>query len=330
MRFPSIDLHLISLAYIIPCAVSRVLELLLILAAIIMSQSPTPRSGDTSPRAGPYTIAEERSVPPVAPTLASQVQEALMLGHDVSMSVVVEQVEHVPVPETPPIASGVDTPVQVFWKYCVSCGSKPASLQQKFCGECGASLLTPDINRHNANMSDILAGSLLASPAGHPQRETAPAPAVPESASPQGQLSHALEVLGNLWQSRNESSHPFPVAPKSWDHASQSVSPSLLPLGDVPKTEDAMFEAACAESLRHPQPVPFGAVSDPPRGRTPVDSWCPPYEPPVARTALDVSHYQVERFGMDQPSNFSSGPTMPRPALPQVLTFQLIVRSLDG
>ena len=93
------------------------LESLLIPAAIIMSQSPTPRSGEASPRAGPYTIAEERSVPTVAPTLASQVQEALMLGHDVSMSVVVEQVEHVPVPETPPIASGVDTPVQVFWKY---------------------------------------------------------------------------------------------------------------------------------------------------------------------------------------------------------------------
>ena len=110
------------------------------------------------------------------------------------------------------------------------------------------------------------------------------------------------------------------------------VSPSPPPLGDVPKTEDALFnfQAACAESLLQPQPVCVGAVQDPPRGRTPVESWSPLYEPPVARPALDVSHYQVERFGMVQPSNFSSGPTMPRAALPQVLAFQLIVRSLDG
>ena len=293
-----------------------------------MSQS----SSSTPRRVGPYSPRPDgprsASVPPVVPaSFASQVEQAMSLGHDVQMSVTIEQVGSVPVPDTPAVASEIATPVPVasYYKFCTQCGARSGSVHARYCGECGSSLQTPDMNRHTAQLDSIIKGSLLDSaPAGQPQRETAPAPAVPESPSPQGQLSRALEVLANLWQSRNESPHPFPAAPKSWDLSGQSVSPSPLPLQDLAnlaKTEDALFEAACAESLQHPQPVPIGAVSDPPRGRAPVDSWCPPYEPPVARSALDVSHYQVERFGMDQPSNFSSGPTVPRPALPQVPAF---------
>ena len=203
----------------------------------------------------------------------------MALGHDVEMSVTIEQVESVPVPDTPVVASEPATPVPVasYYKFCIQCGARSGSVHAKYCGECGSSLQTPDMNRHAAQLGSIIKGSLLDSaPAG--ERREAPAPVVPESASPQGQLSHALEVLANLWQSRNESPPPFPAAPKSWDHGSPSVSPSLLPLQDVmnlAKTEDAIFEAACAESLQHPQPVPIGAVSDPPRGRTPVESWSP-------------------------------------------------------
>ena len=110
-----------------------------------------------------------------------------------------------------------------------------------------------------------------------------------------------------------------------------AVSPPL-PLPELvtqAMTEEVPFQAACAESLLQSQPVCVGAALDPPRGRIPVDSWRPPFELPVARTALDVSGCQIEWHGRDLPSNVSSGPTMPRAALPQVVAFQLIVRSLE-
>ena len=116
-----------------------------------MSQS----SNSTPRRVGPYSPRPDgprsASVPPVVPaSFASQVEQAMSLGHDVQMSVTIEQVESVPVPDTPAVASEIATPVPVasYYKFCTQCGARSGSVHARYCGECGSSLQTPDMNRH--------------------------------------------------------------------------------------------------------------------------------------------------------------------------------------
>ena len=80
--------------------------------------SVSPRSGGSSPTSQPYSLTvpdgENTFASPVVPaSFASQVEQAMALGHDVEMSVTIEQVESVPVPDTPVAASEPATPVQL-------------------------------------------------------------------------------------------------------------------------------------------------------------------------------------------------------------------------
>ena len=58
----------------------------------------------------------------------------MALGQDVEMSVTIEQVESVPVPDTPVVASEPATPVPVasYYKFCIQCGARSASVSAKW------------------------------------------------------------------------------------------------------------------------------------------------------------------------------------------------------